>query len=144
MISASKIPLQKKLHCKIFPPVLGLESPSCLLQNLIHDFENLVSKNHLTSNFARHFYRSNNFDGIIFTIQLNIVVVAEEISSGTWSLKQTFIACLSWCSFLQVWQQTTHILEQVSFAFYHFLYRLGMVNCSCHIDQHSKYNSNVA
>jgi len=23
-------------------------------------------------------------------------------------------------------------------AFYHFLYMLGMVYCSCHIDQHSK------
>jgi len=33
-------------------------SPSCLLQNLIHDFEYLVSKNHLASNFARRFYSS--------------------------------------------------------------------------------------
>ena len=33
-------------------------SPSWSLQNLIHDFEYLVSKNHLASNFARHFYSS--------------------------------------------------------------------------------------
>ena len=56
-------------------------SPSCSLQNLIHDFEYLVSKNHLASNFARRFYRSNNFDGIIFTIQLNILVIAEEFET---------------------------------------------------------------
>ena len=56
-------------------------SPSCSLENLIHDFEYLVSKNHLASNFVRRFYRSNNFDGIIFTIQLNILVIAEEFET---------------------------------------------------------------
>ena len=73
--------LFKEAALEIFPPVAGLESPSCSLQNLIHDFEYLVSKNHLASNFARCFYRSNTFDGIIITIQLNILVVAEKIET---------------------------------------------------------------
>ena len=76
-----KSPSSKEAALENISSSCKIEEPFFFASKLIQDFEYLVSKNHLASNFARHFYRSNNFDGIIFPIQLNILVIAEEFET---------------------------------------------------------------